>query len=487
VPVRWRLTLAFAAVIAVVLLATGIFVHGRLATSLDAAVNRSLSARAADVAALAHESDTGLETARRLGGRGRPVGLAQLIDTSGRVIDRTPGLGARPLLSARQLSAAQAGRRVRTDVVLAGDESVRLLAERVRAQDQQLVVVVGQSLEEREQALANLTDVLLLGGPAALLLASFAGYLLTGAALRPVELMRRRAAALSATKLGERLPAAGGNDELGRLGRTLNELLARVDDAVARERTFVSDASHELRSPLAMLRTELELIARDRPSGDALQDAVASAVEETDRLRRLADDLLVLSRADDGRMTVRPEPLDAAELLEDAAARAVAADPGASQRIAVDAAPGLGVLADRGWVEQALGNLVSNALRHGAGDVRLEARAAGAYVELHVLDDGPGFAREFLPRAWERFARGDPGRTEDGAGLGLAIVRTIAELHGGAAHAANRAGGGADVWIALRAAPAGSLSGRLAGGAGDAAPPVAAVEEPPEISSRPAS
>jgi signal transduction histidine kinase len=410
VPVRWRLTLAFAAVIAVVLAATGIFVHGRLATSLDAAVNRSLAARAGDVAALAHESDTGLDAARRAGGRGRRVELAQLIDRSGRVLDRTPGLAARPLLSPAQLHAAQAGRRVRTEAVLAGDEPVRLLAEPVRAQDQQLVVVVGQSLEDRDRALANLTDVLLLGGPAALLLASLAGYLLTGAALRPVELMRRR------------------------------------------ERMFVSDASHELRSPLAMLRTELELIARDRPTGEALQAAVASAVEETDRLRRLADDLLVLARSDDGRLTVRREPLPVAALLEAAATRATAANGASTPPIAAHAPPELRVLADREWVEQALGNLVSNALRHGAGDVRLEARDAGAYVELHVLDDGPGFARDFLPRAWERFARGDAARTEDGAGLGLAIVRTIAELHGGSAHAANRPGGGADVWIVLPSA-----------------------------------
>ena len=451
-PVRWRLTLAFAAVIAVVLAATGIFVHGRLATSLDAAVNRSLNARAGDVAALARESDTGLREARRAAGSGRRVELAQLIDRSGNVLDRTPGLAAQPLLSGRQLAAAQAGQRVRTDAELAGDEHVRLLAEPMRAQDQQLVVVVGQSLEDRDQALANLTGVLLLGGPAALLLASLAGYLLTGAALRPVERMRRRAATLSATNLGERLPTGGGNDELGRLGRTLNELLARVDDAVARERTFVSDASHELRSPLAMLRTELELIARDRPSGGALQDAVASAVEETDRLRRLADDLLMLSRADDESLTVRPEPLAAAELIDAAAARARATSTAATQQITAHAAPGLQVLADRDRVEQALANLVSNALRHGGGDVRLETRHAGAHVELHVLDDGPGFAPDFLPRAWERFARGDPARTEDGAGLGLAIVRTIAALHGGEAQAANRPGGGADVWIALPSA-----------------------------------
>jgi two-component system OmpR family sensor kinase len=451
-PVRWRLTLAFALVMAVVLAATGLFVHQRQESTLDGAIDRALRARADDVAALAQQSESGLGEARP-GASGRRPEVAQLIDASGRVLDRTPGASASPLLSSAEMSAARSGRAVMTQVTVAGDEPVRLLAEPIDAQGQRMLVVVGQSLEERDRALDQLGDVLLLGGPAALLLASLAGYLLTGAALRPVEAMRTRAAAMSATDLDERLPSAGGNDELGRLGRTLNEMLARVHASVARERTFFSDASHELRSPLAMLRTELELVGRERPTGPALQRAVGSAIEETDRLSRLADDLLLLARADDHQLALRRGDASAAELLHDAAdrARRHAAARGVSVTVdgtpAADADVDVDVDVDR--IAQALDNLLANAVRHAGSEVRLCARARRGLVELHVTDDGPGFPPEFLPRAWERFARADAARTDEGVGLGLAIVRAIAVAHGGRADAANRAGGGADVWIAL--------------------------------------
>jgi signal transduction histidine kinase len=447
-PVRWRLTLAFAAVIAVVLTATGLFVHGRLASNLDASIDRNLSSRAADVSALAQQSERGLSEADGDGTARRGVpALAQLIDARGRVVDRTPGLPARPLLTPSQLARARSGRVDIRETSL-GDERVRVVAEPVRAQDQPMVVVVGESLEERAHALDNLTGQLLIGGPAALLLASLAGYLLTGAALSPVEAMRRRAAEFSVHDLGKRLPAAGGDDELGRLGRTLNELLERVDTAMARERTFVADASHELRSPLAILRTELEMLGREKPAGAALQRAVGSAIEETDRVSRLADDLLLLGRAADRQLAIRPQPLRAGELLQ------AAADRAGDERVVVDPAGTAGVLADPGRVAQALDNLVANARRYAGEQIRLSAHVRGDAVELHVLDDGPGFPPGFLPRAWERFARADAGRTEDGTGLGLSIVRTIAELHGGSSGAANRPTGGADVWIALPAAAA---------------------------------
>lgn len=446
-PIRWRLTLAFAAVMAIVLAGTGVFIHRRLAANLDQSVNRSLRARAADVAALAQQSDSGLREGRSAGANRRSAELAQLIDARGRVIDRTPGLRPRPLISSAKLRAAARGGPIIVDERVVGDEPARLLAEPVRAQDQKLTVVVGQSLEGRDRALSNLDDVLLVGGPAALLLASLAGYLLTGAALRPVEAMRRRAQAISAASLDQRLPPAGGHDELGRLGRTLNEMLARVQESVARERTFFSDASHELRSPLARLRTELELIARDRPTGGALQDAVGSAIEETSRLGRLADDLLLLAQADDQELSVQPESISASELLQAAAARARAMP--ADVQITVNAPSDLRVRADRDRVAQALDNLIVNAMRYANNHIELTARAHETSVELHVIDDGPGFPGDFLPRAWERFARADAARTEEGAGLGLAIVRTIAELHGGHAHAVNRPHGGADVWISL--------------------------------------
>jgi two-component system OmpR family sensor kinase len=449
-PVRLRLTLAFAVVMAVVLAATGVFVYQRQQSSLDQGLARSLEARAADVAALAQQSDSGLRESQRSPALGEPTSVAQLIDARGRVVDATPGVGRRTLIDratlARARSTATVIQRARVPSL---DEPARLLAVPVRAQGQAMVAVVGQSLEDRDRALSDLAGILVLGGPAALLLAALAGYGLTGAALRPVEAMRRRARDLSASDLGARLPSAGGNDELGRLGRTLNEMLARVETAVGRERAFVSDASHELRTPLAMLRTELELIARDKPSGQALQEATASAIEESDRLGRLADDLLLLSRADEGRIVLNRSSLPVAELLAAAAERARRAAPEHAGRIIVDNSNAIRASVDRPRLDQALDNLVVNAIRHGGGEIQLSARRGNRGVELHVTDRGPGFPSDFLPRAFERFARPDAGRTDDGAGLGLALVRTIAELHGGTAHASNRPDGGSDVWIVL--------------------------------------
>jgi two-component system, OmpR family, sensor kinase len=455
VPVRWRLTLAFAAVMAIVLVATGAFVHQRQRSNLDDATQTALQARADDVAALAQQSDRSLRDARPGAGRRRPQ-LAQLVDSSGSVLARTPGLTSRPLLGASELAAARRGHPVRAAVTLAGDNPVRLLAQGVDAQGRRLVVVVGQSLEERNHALADLDGVLLLGGPAALVLASIAGWFLIGAALRPVETMRRRADAISVGDLDQRLPPVTARDELGRLQHTLNEMLGRIQASVARERTFVSDASHELRSPLAALRTELELIARDRPAGAALQRATGSAIEETDRLSRMAEDLLLLSRADDHRLALRPRRVSAGELLEDAAERFARSPAEADLQVVADGAAHAQVNADSDRIGQTLDNLLENARRYASRSITLSAHADAASVDLHVTDDGPGFPPEFLPSAWERFARADVGRTEDGAGLGLAIVRTIAEAHGGHARATNLAGGGADVWISLPRAARGA-------------------------------
>lgn len=447
-PIRWRLTLAFTVVMALLLAATGLFVHQRLKSNLDHALQQSLAARAVDIAALAQQSESGLKEAKG-GARTSRADVAQLIDARGRVLDRSAAAPSRPLLSAGSLAGVRGGGTLTRDLPVGpGRRPVRVRAASVRAQGQTLVIIVGQSLEERDRALSDLARVLMLGGPIALFLASLAGFLLTGAALRPVEAMRRRAAAISAADLEERLPSPRSHDELERLGSTLNEMLSRIQIAVAREREFVSDASHELRSPLAMLRTELELIARDRPRGAALQQAIGSAVEETDRLSRLADDLLLLARADEKALVVTPEVV-----LVDAALGA-AAERGRTwadtPTITVEASGDLRVLAGPGHLAQALDNLLANAARQAAGEVRLSALTRGALVELHVTDDGPGFPAAFLPDAWNRFARADAGRTEDGAGLGLAIVRAIAELYGGRSGAANRPGGeGADVWIAL--------------------------------------
>jgi two-component system, OmpR family, sensor kinase len=289
-------------------------------------------------------------------------------------------------------------------------------------------IVVGVSLEDRDEALEGLLAAFLLGGPIALGLSTLLGYLLAGALLRPVERMRRRAAEISSETAGDRLPLPRADDEISRLGETLNEMLRRLEAGLARERRFVADASHELRTPLALLRTELELALRRRRSPEALRAALESAAEEVERLTRLAEDLLVLARADEGRLPLRRESIEVRQLLESVARRF-------PQKIEVGAPDGDTVVGDRLRLEQALGNLVDNALRHGAGTVRVDAERRDGVLELRVSDEGPGFPPELLPTAFERFTRGDEARERGGTGLGLAIVAAVAKAHGGRARA----------------------------------------------------
>ena len=326
--------------------------------------------------------------------------------------------------------------------------ALRLLARPVRADGREEIVVVGEPLAQRERALDSLHALLAVGGPLALLIASVVGYALAAAALRPVERMRRHAAAVTAAGTSERLPVPPANDEIGRLGRTLNEMLARLEVSFKRERAFVSDASHELRTPLAILRTELELALRGKHTQQELEDALRSAAEEAERLSNLAEDLLVIARSDQGRLPVRPEPLEAGMVLARVAGRFQTRARAEGRPLEADPSPGVELRADPARVEQALANLVDNALTYGDGCVMLSARSANGSVELHVRDEGPGFPPDFLPRAFERFTRADEARTRGGTGLGLAIAAAIAGAHGGSAHAEN-ADGGADVWIVI--------------------------------------
>jgi signal transduction histidine kinase len=441
-----------------VLAATGFFLYVRLGSSLDRTINQGLRARAADVAALVEQADTGLADAqfRRAPG----TGFAQVIGSGGHVTDATPGLSRSPLLDARRLALALGGPALFLSTI--GDEHVRLLAIPVAAQGQRLVVVVGTSLEPRSEALADMRSQLLIGGPIALLLASLAGYLLAAAALRPVERMGERAATISAASPGRRLPVPRTDDEIARLGVRLNDMLARLEAGLDRERTLVANASHELRTPLALLKTEIELALDGPASAPRLVAALRSAAEETDRLSQLADDLLLLARVDSGELPVRRSPIAVDELLDSIATRFRRRARDAGRRIEVTALAALTVLADRRRLEQALTNLVENALRYGAGTIRLEAVADSGTLTLRVTDEGSGFPAEFLDRAFERFSRGDGSRA--GSGLGLAIVAAIVHAHGGTVTASNRPAGGADVVVRFPA-PGGNHPGTTVAGA----------------------
>jgi signal transduction histidine kinase len=258
--------------------------------------------------------------------------------------------------------------------------------------------------------------------------------------------MRRRATRISLTREGERLPLPDAHDEIRRLGETLNEMLGRLQESFARERRFVADASHELRTPLAVLKAELEAAMRADGNGNgSVRESLVAALEETDHLAQLAEDLLLIARSADGQLPVRPEEVELRDLLERTRQRFADRAAGLGRQIHVDAPPDLRIAIDPLRSRQALWNLVDNALRYGAGDIRLAARARGDAVEIDVSDQGPGFPADLRPRAFERFSRGDEARTRGGTGIGLAIVRVIAEAHGGSAEIVDTDSKGATV------------------------------------------
>jgi heavy metal sensor kinase len=450
-PLRARLTVAFAAAMAIVLAATGWFVYARVGSSLAGALDQELRGRSQDIAAVALSGRSFQDGGSvRLIERGET--FAQLVDRKGRVLEGTPTIGRTSLLSPDELARAESEPLFADRRAVPGlDEPARLLASPLVRDGRRLVLVVGGTRENRAETLHSLLLALLVSGSLALVATSVAGYLVAGAALRPVEAMRRRAAEISASRLEERLPVPPSGDELTRLGETLNAMLGRLEDAVERERAFVADASHELRSPLASLRAELELASKGGRSPDELRAAIASARDEADRVSHIADDLLLIARSEQGRLSLRAEATDVGDVLETVARRFGDRAQAVGRQVRVDTDEPSVVLADRLRLEQALGNLVDNALRHGGGEVVLSARAHDGRLDLLVRDAGRGFPPAFLGHAFERFSRADEARGRGGTGLGLAIVETVARAHGGSAHAANRRGGGADVWLSLPA------------------------------------
>lgn len=453
--IRLRVTLVFTAVMALVLAATGLFVYLRLGSDLDNSIDQDLRDRTRNLAAEIRVSDRGLgEAARATIGQGGET-FAQVLTPSGRLFDPNSQPSVPPALELSQVDAALRGPATFERSGLDGfrGEKVRLMASPITFEGQRLVLVAGDSLAERDDALTSLARLLLIGGPIALALAALAGFGVVTAALRPVEAMRRRAAEISTAEADQRLPLPRAHDELHRLGATLNEMLGRLNAAIERERQFVDDASHELRTPLATHKTELELALRQGREPEELRAAIASAIEDADRVAQLAEDLLVIARSDKGRLAVKPQAIEIGTVLRDVADRFQGRADSRGRVLSVESTDGRVVEVDRVRLEQALSNLVDNALRHGEGTVRLWARDGDGRVELHVTDAGSGFPSEFLPRAFERFSRAESARAEGGTGLGLAIVEAIAEAHHGRAVAVNAPDGGADVWIELDGRP----------------------------------
>jgi signal transduction histidine kinase len=291
------------------------------------------------------------------------------------------------------------------------------------------VVLVAESLELVGQSTAVVVNLLLIGYPVVLLGVALTSYWLAGRALAPVEAIRTRVAQVQGTsELDARVPVPDGDDEIARLALTMNAMLERLETGSDRQRRFVGDASHELRSPLATIRAAHEIAALHPDSYDAAVTG-RDVLAELDRLDHLVADLLLLARADEHGLKLRSVDVDLDDLLNDEADRLRKL-----RKVTVTVvAPPVRVQGDRVQLARALRNLVDNAARHARDHVDLKMRVLDGRVEVEVEDDGPGVPEADRERIFERFVRLDESRTRasGGTGLGLAIAREIAIAHGG--------------------------------------------------------
>jgi signal transduction histidine kinase len=448
-PIRVRLAAAFTAMMALVLLAVAWVTLHQSREALDESTNAALSNRLGRLLAIgATPSGPGLPG-------GTEGGLDQILSPSGQLIATTGEQTDPPLLAGAELAAAR--RAILTVEHPSVDRipgTVRIMA--AATPDGNGIAATAMSLANRDAVVADLRRELTVAFPLVLVAAAVGAYVLAAAALRPVERMRSRAATITADDPGQRLVLSEAKDEIARLGTTFNELLQRLHTALDHERQFVADASHELRTPLSLVTTELELALRRPRTNQELTRALESALEETHRLTRLAQDLLLLTRTENRvntpRTVVRTE---LRHLLETVVARYRATT------VELDCPDGLAVYGDSDQIDRAVTNLIDNAIEHGAPPISMRVRPENdpLMVTVDVRDHGPGFDPEFLPHAFERFTQADTARTGRGAGLGLAIAEAIAARNRGRLHAANHPLGGAVLTLILpTTAPAQSQS-----------------------------
>jgi len=454
IPLRLRLAVLFSIASAAVFSLGGWLLVTNLSAGLLSSIDNQLGTVLSQAGAYLPSSASGSGTGPVPTRTGRLPGelLVQVIDSKGVVRGASHDAGTAPLLNPVQLRLARNSRLTLTSS--SGGDRARLAAEPFGGHAG-WVAVASASLDTFDNTMSDVSKELLVGGIVFVAIAGIGAYGLARAALAPVERLRRQVAARSERDEQPDLQVPNTGDEIAALASTMNDLLGRLHGALARERAFVADASHELRTPFAVLRGELELAGRPGRSIADLRLAVAGAAEEAARLNRLTDDLLLLARSDSDRMDLRLGPTDLGALLEKSAARArLRAEP-AGVACRVDVAPGIVAEVDADRIRQAVDNLVDNALHFApAGtQVVISARKADdrGGVTIEVADAGPGFPADFLPHAFERFRRPDNARarSDGGTGLGLAIVSAVARAHGGQAMAENRDDGGAIVSITV--------------------------------------
>lgn len=407
-------------------------------------VRRAINER---VVAVVESLEAGEEPAQAIAGEARfGAGFIQVLDPPGDVLAASPGVPSEQPFSFLAIGpndVVGTSGSLRVDNARGLSMPLELTYRTVDTPAGERTVVVAAPLDEVEQSVAALRRNLVAGVPLLVGVVGLVSWGVVGRALRPVESIRREVEAIGGTTLHRRVPMPATGDEVDRLAHTMNAMLERLEGASTRQRQFVADASHELRSPVAAIRTELEVAMRSGGAAD-WPGVAASLLAEEHRLERLVDDLLLLASIDD-RRPAGLAPVDVRAVVVDEAARA--------RRVPVetDVPDGLTVAGSRPQLSRAIANVVDNAARHARAAVRVSASRRGGRIRVVVDDDGPGIPVSERDRVFERFTRLEEARDRDrgGAGLGLAVVRSVAEAHGGTATAHDSPFGGARLVLEL--------------------------------------
>jgi two-component system OmpR family sensor kinase len=466
--VRARLTLWYVTILAAILIAAIALIYFLLARALYTRIDDGLQAVLAIAATSLNNdltegqdvADAARSTATELASRQTLIaiydGRGQLLAEAGReddIVIPAPAPGDLPATEPELRTIVEAD-----DL----DDRHRLAIQRVTIAsfNVEYVIVAGTSLEPTDEELESLRGILVYLVPLSLIVAGIGGWFLAGRSLSPVVAMADRARQIGIENISQRLPVANPKDELGRLAGTFNDLLARLEASLIQQRQFMADASHELRTPLTTARTASS-VALQQPSRDESEyrETLQLIEQETIRLSRIVDDMFTLARADAGSYPVRAMPMYLDEVVDEAvrALRVVASTRGVT--IMAEVLRPAPLTGDEDLVRRLLVNILDNAVRYtpSGGAVRVALDLAGASYAISVSDNGPGIPAEIQPRIFERFYRVDAARThgrDGGAGLGLALARWIAQVHGGDVALAASSRLGSTFIITLPSAPA---------------------------------
>lgn len=458
--VRSRLTLWYVGVLAALLVAYGAASLFFLFLSMREQVDHNLLEDMETVEGqIATEPDGSLTLRLHHGEEGDP-GLHRFVEiwsSEGKLLYRTPrldgqALGGPPSQEAAKEDIAPVSERLPNGL------RVRLASSPHHLDNSIVILRVAHNEKAMWRELREFATVLLIGLPLGVLLAGFGGYALARKALAPIDAMTSETQKISAQDLGARLPIKNQEDELGRLGAVLNAMLARLQGAFEQLRRFTADASHELRTPLTAIRSVGEVALQEPKGPEEYRDVIGSMLEEVDRLTRLVESLLVLSRADANHVQLHRADTSLLSVAEEAASTLEVLAEEKRQTIDVEGDRDLVVSADRLILRHAIINLLDNAIKYSPAESSILLRVyrgEGKTAILEVIDQGPGISVEHQAYVFDRFYRVDKARTREwgGAGLGLSITRWAVEAHGGEINLKSEEGRGTTFRVSLPEAP----------------------------------